>query len=64
MVLRNSSLRAGEVASPAVTLDAKPDGLSSTLSVVEKKKSILVGCSLTYTHFVAHSPNTQKTCNL
>lgn len=43
MVLRNSSLRAGEVASPAVTLDAKPDGLSSTLSVVEKKNPFLWG---------------------
>lgn len=38
MVLRNSSLRAGEAASHAVTLAAKPDGLSSTLSMVKKKK--------------------------
>lgn len=57
MVLRNSSLRAVEVASPAVTLEFDPEHGG-------KKKSILVGCSLTYTHLVAHSPNTQKTRNL
>lgn len=60
MVLRNSSLRAGEAASLAVTLAAKPDGLSSTLSMVKKKDPFLWGCSLTYTHFVIHSPTHRK----